>query len=285
MVRHQACFLFDCDGTLFDTEHLKAKSWGAGYIQAIQAALAQVWPKLTTEVSAAYRAGGTTSDVARHTVEHRGEWLAEELRRIALSVTPDQLEAARRLAKERIFNGAFPVSGRTAEAAALILRGPWRFASRARHGGFRIGLVTATARKWVRRYVQASQVKDHRGRPIDLATFFEVAVYGRRKKLGIREAVCKMLGLLGPEAVPDEADLREALRAVRPAQLDRFVSVEDSLEGVRAAKAAGIHVVAVPNDHSRDPRMAEAADLMLDRPELAEFNPEDLLARIAGTSR
>jgi HAD superfamily hydrolase (TIGR01509 family) len=56
------------------------------------------------------------------------------------------------------------------------------------------------------------------------------------------------------------------------------VAFEDSPNGVRAAKAAGIYTVAIPNAVTRDYGLDEA-DLVLDS--LAELPPDDLLARLS----
>lgn len=56
------------------------------------------------------------------------------------------------------------------------------------------------------------------------------------------------------------------------------IAFEDSPHGVRAAKAAGIVCVAVPNEVTRELGLAEAGpDLILDS--LAELPPDELLAR------
>jgi HAD superfamily hydrolase (TIGR01509 family) len=58
------------------------------------------------------------------------------------------------------------------------------------------------------------------------------------------------------------------------------VAFEDSPHGVRAAKAAGIFCVAIPNEVTRELGLEEAgADLVLDS--LADLPPEDLFARLA----
>jgi HAD superfamily hydrolase (TIGR01509 family) len=58
------------------------------------------------------------------------------------------------------------------------------------------------------------------------------------------------------------------------------VAFEDSPHGVRAAKAAGIYTVAVPNEVTRGLGLDEAgADLLLDS--LADLPPDELLARFA----
>ena len=60
------------------------------------------------------------------------------------------------------------------------------------------------------------------------------------------------------------------------------VAFEDSPNGITAAKAAGIFVVAVPNTVTRDLGLDEA-DLVLDS--LAELPPDELLARLDGSRR
>ena len=59
------------------------------------------------------------------------------------------------------------------------------------------------------------------------------------------------------------------------------VAFEDSLHGVRAARAAGIFVVAVPNEVTRDFGLEEA-DLLVES--LADLPPEELLVRFTGSS-
>jgi beta-phosphoglucomutase-like phosphatase (HAD superfamily) len=53
---------------------------------------------------------------------------------------------------------------------------------------------------------------------------------------------------------------------------------EDSPNGVRAGKAAGIFTVAIPNEVTRDYGLDEA-DLVLDS--LADLPPDELLARFS----
>ena len=63
---------------------------------------------------------------------------------------------------------------------------------------------------------------------------------------------------------------------------EEAVAFEDSPHGVRAAKAAGIFTVAVPNEVTRDLGLdAAGADLLLDS--LADLPPEELLGRFATT--
>ena len=59
---------------------------------------------------------------------------------------------------------------------------------------------------------------------------------------------------------------------------DEAIAFEDSPNGVRAAKAAGIYCVAVPNEVTRELGLDESgADLVLDS--LADLPPDELLAR------
>ena len=64
------------------------------------------------------------------------------------------------------------------------------------------------------------------------------------------------------------------LIGVRP---EEAIAFEDSPNGIRAARAAGIFCVAIPNDVTRDYFGFDEADLVLDS--LADLPPEDLLAR------
>jgi putative hydrolase of the HAD superfamily len=59
---------------------------------------------------------------------------------------------------------------------------------------------------------------------------------------------------------------------------DEAVVFEDSPNGVRAGKAAGIFTVAIPNSVTRDYGLDEA-DLVVDS--LADLPPDDLLARFS----
>ena len=57
------------------------------------------------------------------------------------------------------------------------------------------------------------------------------------------------------------------------------IAFEDSPNGAKAAKAAGVYVVGIPNDVTRDLGLADAADTVVDS--LAELPPDELLARFA----
>ncbi|MFL5959060.1 MAG: HAD family hydrolase [Gaiellaceae bacterium] len=80
-------------------------------------------------------------------------------------------------------------------------------------------------------------------------------------------------------AKPSPALYLEALAALG-VEAREAVAFEDSPNGVRAAKAAGVFCVAIPNEVTRELGLEEAgADLVLDS--LADLPPEDLLARLA----
>jgi HAD superfamily hydrolase (TIGR01509 family) len=70
----------------------------------------------------------------------------------------------------------------------------------------------------------------------------------------------------------------EALERIGVAA-DEAVAFEDSPNGARAAKAAGIYVVGVPNAITRDLGLGEHADVLVDS--LADFPPDALLASVA----
>ena len=79
-------------------------------------------------------------------------------------------------------------------------------------------------------------------------------------------------------AKPSPALYLEALRTLG-VDASEAVAFEDSPNGVRAAKAAGIFCIAVPNDVTRDLGLEEAgADLVLDS--LADLPPETLFRRL-----
>jgi HAD superfamily hydrolase (TIGR01509 family) len=57
------------------------------------------------------------------------------------------------------------------------------------------------------------------------------------------------------------------------------IAFEDSPNGAKAAKAAGLYVVGIPNAVTRDLGLAETADTVVES--LAELPPDELLARFA----
>ena len=78
-------------------------------------------------------------------------------------------------------------------------------------------------------------------------------------------------------AKPEPTLYLEALAALDVAA-EEAVAFEDSPNGIRAAKAAGIFCVGIPNEVTRDLPLDEA-DLVLDS--LADLPPDELLARLA----
>lgn len=275
-------FLFDCDGTLFNTEELKAQSWGEGYFAAILTLVVRTHARLTQEVFRWYKAGPPAIEVGRSILERGKERLPGEISRIVDSIELDGLVKARELAKSVIFDQVFPKSGVTAEAQELIIQPIWDFASKSREEGFEVGLVTTTDEESVRRYVRASGVRDHRGIPIEIERFFSVRIFDKRKALGIKEAICRMRQLpLG--AAADEREVDEQFRKVGSEDRERFIIFEDSGEGIRAAKSVGIHVVAVPNNFTRDEVREATADLVVDPSVLGRMTPQELLTKILAT--
>jgi beta-phosphoglucomutase-like phosphatase (HAD superfamily) len=72
------------------------------------------------------------------------------------------------------------------------------------------------------------------------------------------------------------------LEALRLLEVDagEAVAFEDSPHGVRAAKAAGVFCVAVPNEVTRELGLEEAgADVVLDS--LADLPPDALFTKLA----
>jgi HAD superfamily hydrolase (TIGR01509 family) len=57
------------------------------------------------------------------------------------------------------------------------------------------------------------------------------------------------------------------------------IAFEDSPNGAKAARAAGVYVVGIPNTVTRDLGLDQAADTVVES--LAELPPDDLLARFA----
>jgi beta-phosphoglucomutase-like phosphatase (HAD superfamily) len=71
------------------------------------------------------------------------------------------------------------------------------------------------------------------------------------------------------------------LEALRELGVDasEAIAFEDSPNGAKAAKAAGLYVVGIPNAVTRDLGLAETADTVVES--LAELPPDELLARFA----
>ncbi len=83
-----------------------------------------------------------------------------------------------------------------------------------------------------------------------------------------------------PERAKPAPDLYLDALGILRVGADEAVAFEDSPNGVRAAKSAGIFTVAVPNEVTRELGLDEAgADVVLDS--LADLPPEELLSRFA----
>jgi len=118
--------------------------------------------------------------------------------------------------------------------------------------GLKIAIVSSSSNRWIDMHLSRLEHAIHWDAIV--AANHDV---GRAKPRP--DLYLEACGLLGVE--PEEA-----------------IAFEDSPNGVRAARAAGIYVVAIPNDVTRDLGLEEA-DLVLDS--LADLPPAELLARFA----
>jgi HAD superfamily hydrolase (TIGR01509 family) len=124
----------------------------------------------------------------------------------------------------------------------------------ARQHGLRRAIVSSSSRRWVDMHLER----------------LEEAVGW--------DAICTADGDPA-RAKPSPTLYLEALRELDVAAGDA-VAFEDSPNGVRAAKSAGVFCVAIPNEVTRDLGLEEAgADLVLDS--LADLPPESLFSRLA----
>jgi HAD superfamily hydrolase (TIGR01509 family) len=124
-----------------------------------------------------------------------------------------------------------------------------------RRHGLKRAIVSSSSRRWVDMHIKR----------------FEEAVGW--------DAICTADGD-ATRAKPAPTLYLEALRLLE-VEAEEAVAFEDSPHGVRAAKAAGIFTVAVPNDVTRELGLDDAgADLVLDS--LADLPPEELLGRFTG---
>lgn len=253
--------LFDCDGTLFDTEGLKARSWGVALASALD---------LATLFASYYRAGATAREVADDLLRRCRPDLLQQVARRYAEVDPDQVVQIRADEKDRLFAEALAREREFAAGQGPLLRAPaWRLALEARER-FPTGLVSASQLEWVERYFAASRPLDSRGQPVvDPAAFFRPVVCGLKKSAGIQRAVCEALGVSDYAAVP-------------PEQRARFVIFEDSLEGLREAKAVGIRTVAVPAALAADPAIADVADLFLPVGSVEGWHIADVVRALSG---
>jgi len=126
------------------------------------------------------------------------------------------------------------------------------YLSEARRRGLKRAIVSSSTRRWIDMHLR--RLEQTVGWDAIVAADHDVARAKPRPDLYV-----EALALLGVSA-------------------DEAVAFEDSSNGVRAAKAAGIFCVAIPNDVTRDMEL-EDADLVVDS--LADLPPADLLARLA----
>ncbi len=130
--------------------------------------------------------------------------------------------------------------------------GVGEYLAAARRHGLGLAIVSSSSRTWVDRHL----------RRLERAAGWDAIVTADRDSTRAKPAPTLYL---------------EALERLGVAA-DEAVAFEDSPNGVRAAKAAGLVCVAVPNEVTRSLGLEEA-DLVLDS--LADLPPEDLLARLA----
>jgi HAD superfamily hydrolase (TIGR01509 family) len=124
----------------------------------------------------------------------------------------------------------------------------------ARRHGLKRAIVSSSSRRWV---------------DMHIARFEEALDW---------DAICTADGDPA-RAKPSPTLYLEALRLLG-VEAEDAVAFEDSPHGVRAAKAAGIFTVAVPNEVTRGRGLdAAGADLLLDS--LADLPPEELLNRLS----
>ncbi len=153
------------------------------------------------------------------------------------------------------------VPARLARKAELVARersrpGVERYLVRARERGLKLGVVTSSPREWVEECL------------------------GR---LGRAEGWDCVLCADGDQSIakPDPHLYRQALAALGVGAAEA-IAIEDSPNGVAAAKAAGLYCVAVPNEITARLDLG-AADLVLDS--LADLGLDELLARAELASR
>jgi beta-phosphoglucomutase-like phosphatase (HAD superfamily) len=225
-------FLFDCDGTLFDTEPLKGESWGRAVDNLLRARGNSPPEGIIDDIAAMYHPGGTTDEVA-------GDMLAQCKQTYPglldfLSV--DVLKSERAKAKDAIFDEVCPPPGAGRKSCrSLLIKPIWDFAVRVKEQHYTTALVTVSTEKMVKRYFNANAPRNEKNQPVlEPEQFFDVVVCGRKKGEGVREAVGRILEIDDVTKIPRD-------------EMSKFVILEDSPEGVREAKSTGVQVIAVPN--------------------------------------
>jgi beta-phosphoglucomutase-like phosphatase (HAD superfamily) len=250
-------FLFDCDGTLFDTEELKARSWGRAIVQLFRSTGSFGEEELScieNKVAKMYRAGGTTEEVAEDILRRCKGTFGAELAEIISSTSTDEFIIARNEARDEILDEVFPLMESNKEGGSNLVISPvWRLAVAAKRDGYPLALVTTTQKEWVTRYFRASDLKDHDANSVaDPDMFFDVIVCGKKKGIGVKEAVCRIHGKLSPDENIQGPEIDERFSQIPPEVVRSFVIVEDSPEGTQEARSVGVSVIAVPNDFTQD---------------------------------
>ncbi len=189
---------------------------------------------------------------ADHGVELALEWWQQLVGTVGGPSLFDHLEA---LVGEPVDREALGREGRARfhalVDAAPVCDGVEAWLDEAAELGLAVGLATSSGRAWTARHLPR----------LGLAHRFDV--------------VCTRDDVAAVKPAPDLYLAATAGLGVAP---DAAVAVEDSLNGVRAAAAAGMACVAVPNDITRSLDLS-AADLVLDS--LASHRLVDVLGQLS----
>lgn len=136
-----------------------------------------------------------------------------------------------------------------------LLPGIGEYLSDARHMGLRLGVASSSGREWVEGHLDRLGVLD---RFECIRTRNDVALVKPHPDL--YKAVLQALGLTAGEAI----------------------AFEDSFNGLKAAKAAGLRCVVIPNNVTREMPL-DLADMRL--ASLADITLTELMARLSQTGR
>jgi beta-phosphoglucomutase-like phosphatase (HAD superfamily) len=251
-------FLFDCDGTLFDTEPVKGESWGRAVTSLLRSSGVSPPDGIVHQVAAMYQPGGTTDEVARDMVIQCKKTFPGLLDFLSIEV----LKPERAKAKDTLFDEVFPPLGSKRKSSRnLLIRPIWNLAVEVKKQGYTVALVTVSTAEMVKRYFNANAPMNEKNEPVlDPEEFFDVVICGQKKGEGIREAVGRILSISDFSKIPRK-------------EMSNFVIIEDSPEGIREAKSVGVQVIAVPN------KFTEYAfpDLLLSQRKIAGLAVADLI--------
>lgn len=241
-------YLFDCDGTLFDTEALKAESWGRGIIEILTSNGENLGEEKSNEiiskVTKMYKAGGKTEEVASHILyECKKTFAKENLFKIIELIPPKTLIQKRKEAKDKIFNMAFPIDSPAKTNKKLLIEQSWDFIKQLKARNIEIGLVTTTKELWVKRYFKAYHLELG-----NLYKFFKIMICGKKKSKGVKEAVCKFSNKIADNEIVDDEIIDKLFLECNPKD---FILVEDSLEGTLEGKKVGVNVITIPNNFTK----------------------------------